>query len=445
MQKKPIIGIMTLSLARERKDLALKFHQIAVEKLKRCKDIEIIENKQLCLDTLSTLSTARDLENKGSDCILMIGGTWIYAPMVITPAQNMKIPFALWGIASEEAFSLVGAAIAHGSLDEVGIPHKYLYGSPDNKNVIRAIVSFARAAKVVKQLRGSVLGVFGGRSAGMYTAMVDPSQVKRLFGVEIEHRDQYQIILEAKRIPQLEVDKLYNWTKVTYGNIEANQEIMEKSIRVYLSLKKIKKREKFDFLTVKCQPELIDNYASACLANSLLIDEGIVSSCECDINAALTMQILHLLSNSAVMFADLNAICREDNSIRLVNCGSAPTTLAKDRKSVNLFPQYSYMGKKGGVTTTFWTKDGQVTLARLFRIKGNYTLQIAAGQSIEQPRDRLAEARERWPQAYIKLNTDDIERFIQACRSNHMHMVYGNYVQELKEVTQILGLETEIA
>lgn len=445
MQRKPIIGIMTLSLARERKDLALKFHQVAVEKLKRRKDIEIIENKQLCLDTPSTLSTVKDLENKAPDCILMIVGTWIYAPMVVTAAQNMKVPFALWGIASEEAFSLVGAAIAHGSLDEVGIPHKYLYGSPDDKNTIREIASFARAAKVVNQLQNSVLGVFGGRSAGMYTAMVDQSQVKRLFGVEIEHRDQYQIILETKKVPQLEVDKVYNWIKVTYGNIKANQEIIEKSIRVYLSLKRIKEREKFDFLTIKCQPELIDNYASACLANSLLIDEGIISSCECDINAALTMQILHLLSNSAVMFADLNAIYKTDNSIRLVNCGSAPTTLAKDRKSVDLFPQYSYMGKKGGVTTTFWTKDGQVTLARLFRIKGNYTLQIAAGQSTEQPRDRLAEARERWPQAYIKLNTDDIERFIQTCRSNHMHMVYGNYVQELKEVVQILGLETEIA
>jgi len=439
------VGVMALSLAQERKDLAAKFYRLALEKLKTFNEIDIVEIEKLCLNTPEVVSAVRILENKKVDCILMIVGTWIKAPMVTTAAQYATKPLILWGIADEQAFSLVGAAIAHGSLDELGISHKYLYGKPDEDKVLKEIIQFVRAVRAVSHLRGSTLGIFGGRSMGMYTAMVDPSQVKRIFGVEIEHVDQWRIILEAKEIPQVQVEGVHSWILNNYGRVEPNKDIMERSIRVYLALKKIKEQEDLDFLAVKCQPELIENYASACLANSLLIDEGIISSCECDINAALTMKILHNLSNSAVLFGDLNAIYREEKAVRLVNCGSAPTTLAKSRKSVNWALQYPNMGRGGGATTVFWTKDGPVTLARLFRIKGEYVLQIAAGKSIEQPRERLAEAREKWPQAYIKLYTDDMEKFIQTCRSNHMHMTYGNYVKELKEIAQILVLNTDLA
>ena len=120
------VGIMALSLAWERKDLAASFYRVVLEKLRTFDEIEVVEVERLCLNTPETASAARGLENRNVDCILMVVGTWIKASMVVTAAQHVTRPLILWGMADEQAFSLVGAAISHGSLDEVGISHKYL-------------------------------------------------------------------------------------------------------------------------------------------------------------------------------------------------------------------------------------------------------------------------------------------------------------------------------
>ncbi len=98
------------------------------------------------------------------------------------------------------------------------------------------------------------------------------------------------------------------------------------------------------------------------------------------------------------------------------------------------------MSKKGGATTIFCCKPGRVTLARLARIKGQYVMHIATGEAFEQPKVMFKEAREKWPHAFIKLD-GDAERFVQNCRSNHMHMSYGDLKDELVEVCEILQIK----
>ena len=44
------------------------------------------------------------------------------------------------------------------------------------------------------------------------------------------------------------------------------------------------------------------------------------------------------------------------------------------------------------------------------------------------------------PQISIKLDIENTDSFIQNCRSNHLHWVYGNYVEELQEVCKILKI-----
>ena len=58
-----------------------------------------------------------------------------------------------------------------------------------------------------------------------------------------------------------------------------------------------------------------------------------VFACEADLNAAFTMQILHLLQDGPVLFADFLEWDRED-IINVVNCGSQPTDFAVDPKDV---------------------------------------------------------------------------------------------------------------
>lgn len=113
-----------------------------------------------------------------------------------------------------------------------------IFGLPDDQEALKSIVSYARAAMVVNKLKGSNFGLIGGRSMGMYTAMVDMAQVKRIFGVGIEHVDQYQLWLLATQISDEEAREFYEKIKKEYGRIEPPDEIMMKSIKLYMALKK---------------------------------------------------------------------------------------------------------------------------------------------------------------------------------------------------------------
>lgn len=152
MDSQLTIGVITFSLTGERTDLANNYHKEVVGELKSYENVRVVEEQSLCLETRGAISVAKRIEKSGVDCLIMVIGTWTYASMVVTVAQNTHLPFLIWSILSEKAFSLVGGAIIHGSLNEIGLFHKYIYGEPRNKNVLQEIITFAQASRAVRKL-----------------------------------------------------------------------------------------------------------------------------------------------------------------------------------------------------------------------------------------------------------------------------------------------------
>jgi L-fucose isomerase len=436
---KPKVGLITLSLPRERIDIAKQAHKELFAAL-NSKHLDIVTQDEPVLTIEDTVRIAEDMAHDHVQCIIYNIGTWIYAPMVVSAVQATGLPCIVYGYRSPAAFSLVGAAITHGSLDELGLVHRFVYGEPDSPVVLAPIVSYCRAAMTYDHLARSKAVVIGGKTMGMVTAAVDFSQVKSVFGTEIEHVDMLRAYLKAKEIPDKPVKAKMTWAKNTYGVMNVSDEILEKSVRLYLALKAIMESEKYAFGGFKCQPEFIENYISGCMALSFLIDDGVMMSCEADMNAALTMQILHLLSDEPVLFADVNDLDVSTGQLRLVNCGTIASTMAASPKDVEWNPQYEYMGKASGACPTFCCKEGQVTLARLSRYAGEYVMQIATGEAFIQPKETFKEARDRWPHAFVRIDGDP-DYFIQHLRSNHIHMVYADLVEELLDLCEILGIE----
>jgi len=433
------IGLITVSLPRERVDLARHWNTLAREELEKA-GLEVLYREQLAFTVDETVNTAKSMERDGADSIIYLLGTWIYAPQVVTSAQEVTIPTVLWSPRDAAAFSLTGAGVTHGSLDEVGVKHKFVYGSPKDTEVIGDITSFARAAMVVNRMKRQKLGLIGGRVAGMYTTMVDMAQVKSIFQVEIEHVDQYRVILEAENVLRKTVEKTIKKIRKEFGKIYPPEEKLLCSARLYHAVRKIVKEDRYDFIGIKCQDEVIGNYVSYCLPVCMLNDDGIVTACESDLNAALTMQMLHLLTDLPVLFADVNDVDLKEKILRLVNCGSIASSLATSRKDVDLGLQYEYLGRQQGCTTIFCCKPGRVTLARLSRVKGKYVMLIATGEAFQQPKERFKEVRDVWPHAFVKLDGNP-KTLVQNVRSNHMHMAYGDVKEELLKICELLDIE----
>lgn len=436
---KPKVGLMTLSLERERTDIAEQAHKELLAALKQ-QPLEVIAYDGLVLTMEDTVRISEDMVHDHIQCIIYNIGTWVYAPMVVSAVQATGLPSIVYGYRSPAAFSLVGAGITHGSLDELGLHHRFVYGEPDNPEVLAAITSYCRAAMTFDNLSRSKAVVIGGKTMGMVTSAVDFSQIKDIFGTEIEHIDMLRLYLEAEKVPAKKVKEKMAWAKKTFGSVNVSDEILEKSVRLYFAMKDVMETDGYTFGGFKCQPEFIENYVSGCMPISWLINEGIMVACEADMNAAFTMRIMHLLSGQPVLFADVNDLDMNTGVLRLVNCGTIATDMATSPKDVDWNPQYEYMGKAGGACPTFSCKEGPVTLARLARVGGEYVMQIATGEAFVQNKETFKEARDLWPHAFINLEGDP-DLFIQHLRSNHLHMVYGDVVDELYDLCEILGIE----
>ncbi|HHX26926.1 MAG TPA: hypothetical protein GX721_09695 [Firmicutes bacterium] len=430
MQKKKV-GLIALSLPRERTDLAERFHSNAGTALKNA-GFEVCTHEGLIFDSQECIRVARQLKDDGAGCILLLLGTWIDSPTVIDTVRAVDIPFAVWAEDNPASFSLTAGGIVHGSLDEFGLKHRFFYGSPSSRELISQVSAYVDAACCSTELDGERLCVVGGRVTGMYTTMADIIQIKEVFGVEMEHVDSLRVYLDAEDLDSEEVAECKRDVLAQFGVVNLSERVLDRSVRLYMALKRILVDKGYRMAAVKCMDEMTNNYCSFCLANSLLNDDGFTVSCEGDIYAALTMKILRTLSEGVALFGDINHVDHDGKIIRIVNCGSMPSSLAESRKDVDLENQYEYLSEAGGAVTVFSVKGFPATGARLFRIRGALGMVAFQGETIRRPKEEFKEAREFWPHAFMKLDCDT-HVLVQNLRSNHMHVSPGHCLNALRE------------
>ncbi|MDD5016502.1 MAG: hypothetical protein PHO15_00205 [Eubacteriales bacterium] len=439
IQRNARIGLICIGLDGERLDLAEKFFAAAKSSIKN-RGMELAHpDAAISLTADDVLAEAKRIRDLDGDFIIYLVGTWISAPYIIDAVMCVGLPVGIWGIPEPASFSSVGANVLHGAMDEMDLKHQLFYGEPDEADTLQEIKSFADAAKAVKQLRCSRLGLIGGRSLGAYPTTADPNQIKKIFGIEVEHIDQLVLLEKARSVHDDISAELIPKIKAKLGKVNVSDEALIRPLKTYIALKQIVEERKLDFLSVKCLEEFINTYTTCCLANSMLNDEGIITGCQGNINAAVSMKILHIITGMPAVMADVNVVLKKEKIARMVNCGSMPTSLAAKNIDVDLSYQYDYMGDSKGVCTTFCCKSGPVTFATLGRKNGKYVMHIAEGEAFEQPKEEFAVCRDVWPHAFVKLNCD-MMKFYSDIRSNHSVIGYGNIKNTLVTFCELLDI-----
>ncbi|TES86093.1 fucose isomerase, partial [Candidatus Aerophobetes bacterium] len=94
-------------------------------------------------------------------------------------------------------------------------------------------------------------------------------------------------------------------------------------------------------------------------------------------------------------------------------------------------------------TVQYMCAPGEVTIARLARRDGKYWMAIISGEFVSYPEEKLKEISPEWPQGFAKLFVD-VDELISELGANHVHAVYGNWVRELKDVCDIMGIEYKV-
>ncbi|MCZ7545446.1 MAG: hypothetical protein M5R40_18860 [Anaerolineae bacterium] len=233
--------------------------------------LEVVAHGRVVAEINEAFAAVDRFLGEDVDCMVIFVQTWNWADRILQAAQRFGRPIMLWAMPIARQWSIGGLAVTHGSMDEVGIPHKVTYGLPDQPGIVESIVRFARAAYVKNALTRARFGSIGGHGMGIYTGPIDPAQWLREFGVSVGYVDQYEVVAAGEQIPQDEIRRYYEETlKAEYGAVPPLDEVTTRSIRLYLALEQVIAREKFDFTGVNDMFALSDNYCTMCLAQSRL-------------------------------------------------------------------------------------------------------------------------------------------------------------------------------
>jgi len=370
-----------------------------------------------------------------------------------------------------------------GALAEIGRPFGRVLGDIGDKAVQAEVTRFLEqhdpdertaGMHAALMLNGQRYGEFDGPSMGMYTGHVDQSQWMEQFGVQVYHRSQLTLVQNAKAIKPDRVEAGLKWLERYCGQIHWDTKkltpgldgTLARQVRMYLAMKDFCKEEGIDFCGLTGQLDLTE-YPELCIGDvqeAILNDiadwednpkEPIVCATECDSNGALTMQLMHLLTGTPALFADLRHYHAKLDLYDLVNSGEHAPWFAKrssdfrrNWRECHIRPASDFYFRAGGGSVQFYARPADVvTFGRITRTSGRFQMHLFTGSFVKLSRrteERLAkQTTYEWPHAFTKFDIP-LKTLRDNYNSNHIHAIIGDHVAALTAASEVLGIEAVV-
>jgi L-fucose isomerase len=458
------LGLLSFSDGRERvhRSLApdISAHQARIQRmLEETGEIQIVPGQEIVHSAATARCEARRLAALHLDGVIFNLPVFSFPNYCVIATQLVSGPYLLLGPQDARYPGLGGLLGAAGALSEVGVTHERLWVDLNDERVPGQILTFARAAAAATRLRGQVYGLIGGRSIGMGTGAAPAELWQRLFGVDVDHVDESEIVRLAGQVPPSEVEAARSWlekqrVEIVFDGRQLTPEKLDLELRSYVALKEIVTTRQFDLVGLKCHFDMSEYFVVQCLGATLLNDpydwngpkEPVPLACEADSDGALTMQMLHLVSGKPSCLLDLRFFDRAQGVYVMPNCGAAPTWFAarsddpaENLAHVRIVPSITkYAG--GGAHVEFVFGPGEVTMARLSRSPAGYRMVIGRGETQQYAIREVVGTNPQWPHAFVRTNVSP-EAMVQKMEANHLHLVAGDYRAELVALCRMLKVQ----
>jgi L-fucose isomerase-like protein len=415
------------------------------------KGLELIEYDPV----IATRSEARACLDKFKkmndvDAVILFSGTWVWASHLIGAIRDFATSgkgIILWTNPGSQGWRPVGGLVMHGALKEIGISHRFVYGSYDDPKELERITSYCRASAMKNSLNMSVIGTFGGRGMGQTCGVADPSQWMKIFGIDIDSRDTTELVETAKNVSAEEIRQAKERIQKLFSEAIPDNGQAERSIRLYIAIKKLVKKNNWDFYTIQSFPGLGDEYTATCFAQSMMLEDGMGTSTLGDFNTALTVKCLTDLSEEPVYYGDLQHIDKSNNEIKIIGDGACPPSLASKLGPAG-FAEHGIPteGEAGGLSIKLVCKVGEGVLARLGRNNGQFEMVITRCSIFEPPASQLDKRKDEcgipfWPHGFVKAECD-IDDLLEEWNNEYACLGYGAHLyEELIAFCELTGIK----
>jgi L-fucose isomerase len=423
----------------------------------------VVQAREVVWTNELAVAEARRLADARPDLTIVNIPVWAFPHFTMLAARETTGPLLLFSNVDPQYPGMVGMLAAAGALDQIGRVYSRAWGNIDDEEVQARIGAAIAAGAAVGGLRGSTFGRIGGRPMGMYTAVSNPDQWMRQFGVDVEEIDQWELVRRAPEIDGAKVKRAREWLEqhaagVHYDGAQLTPELLERQIRSYYVMRELIDEWNLDFCGIKAQPELTNHFCTMDVTEAFLNDPydwdgpkpSIVCSTEADMDAALTMEILRRLSGTPVLFADVRHHHADLDIWDLCNSGQHATWFAarsddpaENLRHVHLYPEEFYF-PAGGASVHHLAAPGEFTFARLTRLDGRYRMHVLRGRFErfdDETNERLMRASTYvWPHAFARFDAEAAE-VLGRYGSNHIHAIAGDHVESLRNVCRLLDVD----
>lgn len=384
------------------------------------------------------------------DAVVLFSGTWVWAAHLIGALRDFAGTgkgIVLWTNPGSQGWRPVGGFVLQGAMKEIGLKHRFVYGSYDDPKEIEKITSYCRASALKNSMNMSTIGTFGGRGMGQTCGAADPSQWMKVFGIDIDSRDTTELLKTARGVSKEEIKKARKDIQKYFSEPIPDNDQSDRSISLYLALKKLVKKNGWDFYTIQSFPGLGDEYSATCFAQSMMLQDEMGTSTLGDFNTAMTVKCLTDLSKEPVYYGDLQHIDKSNNEIKIIGDGACPPSLAGKLGPAG-FAEHGIPteGEAGGLSINLVCKVGEGVLARLGRNDGQFEMVITRCTIFEPPVNQIEKRKNEcgipfWPHGFVKADCD-IDTLLQSWNNEYACLGYGAHLyEEMKAFCELTGIK----
>ncbi|MBK9123512.1 MAG: hypothetical protein IPM16_10405 [Chloroflexi bacterium] len=214
-------------------------------------------------------------------------------------------------------------------------PYKWFYGHVETEEFQRRFRVTVKALTAVKHIENTRIGWIGGLSPGFHDMIVDERVLRTRLGVEVESLEMAQWVERAKSYDPGRVQVTAEAIRGAATSVSVRQhEHFDRVTRLYLALHDLAEERGYDALAVQCWTKAQEMYdVVPCMAYSWMgSEDGVAVSCEGDIQGALTMYLLNVLSgvHGSSTLLDMTALDPQTQAMLMWHCGVSPRHFAND-------------------------------------------------------------------------------------------------------------------
>ena len=389
-----------------------------------------------------------DLNKDDFDLLIICLAGWIPSHAVISITSEFKRkPMILWGLAGDiENGRLITAAPQAGTtalrkvFQDLGYRFRYLYNIIGNPSPLDKILSFAHAAKAVRSLEYTKVGMMGFRDMKLYNTLYEGLSLKVQIGTEIEFFEMMEMLQLSENIEDKVIQAILNKIKGEWDfEKPADDDFLKLGIRYYLAIKKISEENLFDAISLKDVDGMkkVLGFPPAMIFMLLSDEMKLCTIPENDAMGAVTQLIVKHITGQCAAYLEFYEFF--ERSILMGVPDFVPAEVVNGRVKVT---PAAFGNISGGLLNISTLKTGKLTLARLSNSGDRYTMHICTGvgklKSWEEagwdyPAPQL-------PSLEIFLDTP-VEEFAQKVSGQHYIIAYGNHLQALCDFCFLKGIE----